>query len=227
MKSKLFILLMSSGLISLYAAVPTNINDYSTKGIKKTGGSESARILRIQCTYIAYKANSCPDPNLCVVGLYNPSNMNKRVSGTSHNSNYFKNSTHWLYSHYVQKEGYYFFDLQSVQQGIWWLEIVQTNAGDWYYYDKNISTITVNSSNTTYGTTYGTGAYIKGTSVFITATPNECYRFIQWSDGNTDNPRTITIAGNATYTAEFEQIQYTIEAQSADTGQGSATVTNP
>lgn len=88
-------------------------------------------------------------------------------------------------------------------------------------------TITVNSFNVSQGSASGGGTYDYGTNHQITATPNECYRFIQWSDGNTDNPRTITVTGNATYTAEFEQIQYTIEAQSADAGQGSATVTNP
>lgn len=88
-------------------------------------------------------------------------------------------------------------------------------------------TITVNSSNVSQGSASGGGTYDYGTNHQITATPNECYRFVQWSDGNTDNPRTITVTGDATYTAEFEQIQYTIEAQSADTGQGSATVTNP
>ena len=88
-------------------------------------------------------------------------------------------------------------------------------------------TITVNSSNVSQGTAAGGGTYDYGTNHQITATPNDCYRFVQWSDGNTDNPRTITVTGDATYTAEFEQIQYTIEAQSADAGQGSATVTNP
>ena len=87
--------------------------------------------------------------------------------------------------------------------------------------------ITVNSSNVSQGTAAGGGTYDYGTNHQITATPNECYRFTQWSDGNMDNPRTITVTGDATYTAEFEQIQYTIEAQSADAGQGSATVTNP
>ncbi len=87
--------------------------------------------------------------------------------------------------------------------------------------------ITVNSSNISQGSASGGGTYDYGTNHQISATPNECYRFTQWSDGNTDNPRTITVAGDATYTAEFEQIQYTIEAQSADAGQGSATVTNP
>ena len=88
-------------------------------------------------------------------------------------------------------------------------------------------TITVNSSNVSQGSASGGGTYDYGTNHQIAATPNECYQFTQWSDGNTDNPRTITVTGNATYTAEFEKIQYTIEAQPANPSQGSATVTNP
>ena len=88
-------------------------------------------------------------------------------------------------------------------------------------------TINVNTSKVSQGTAAGGGTYDYGTNHQISATPNECYRFTQWSDGNTDNPRTITVTGNATYTAEFEQIQYTIEAQSADGMQGSASVTTP
>lgn len=37
----------------------------------------------------------------------------------------------------------------------------------------------------------------------ITATPNEGYHFVKWSDGNTDNPRTITLTQDTTFTAEF------------------------
>ena len=88
-------------------------------------------------------------------------------------------------------------------------------------------TINVNTSKVSQGTAAGGGTYDYGTNHQISATPNECYRFVQWSDGNTDNPRTITVTGDATYTAEFEQIQYTIEALPDNPAQGSATVTNP
>lgn len=51
----------------------------------------------------------------------------------------------------------------------------------------------------------GGGYYLSGTSVTLTATPNANYGFVRWSDGNTDNPRTITMPGaNTTYTAEFD-----------------------
>ena len=38
----------------------------------------------------------------------------------------------------------------------------------------------------------------------ISATPNYGYHFVQWSDGNTENPRTIDPTENKTYTAEYK-----------------------
>jgi hypothetical protein len=37
----------------------------------------------------------------------------------------------------------------------------------------------------------------------ISATANDYYHFVQWSDGNTDNPRTLTLTQDTVLTAEF------------------------
>ena len=66
-------------------------------------------------------------------------------------------------------------------------------------------TITVSSANENMGTVSGGGEYAFGTQVTITATPNQGYRFVRWTDGNTNNPRTITATANATYIATFEE----------------------
>ncbi|MCQ2264556.1 MAG: hypothetical protein MJZ46_00715 [Bacteroidales bacterium] len=65
-------------------------------------------------------------------------------------------------------------------------------------------TITVNANNTAWGTVTGGGTYTENASATLTATANEGYKFVGWQDGNTDNPRTITVTQNATYTATFE-----------------------
>lgn len=54
------------------------------------------------------------------------------------------------------------------------------------------------------GSVSGGGTYEEGKTVTLTAKPNDGYVFKQWSDGNTDNPRTVTVTGDVTYTAEFE-----------------------
>ncbi len=65
-------------------------------------------------------------------------------------------------------------------------------------------TITVNSNNDAYGTVTGGGTYAQGATATLTATPKDGYVFEKWQDGNTDNPRTITVTDNATYTANFK-----------------------
>ena len=49
-----------------------------------------------------------------------------------------------------------------------------------------------------------------GTEVKLYAHPNECNYFFSWSDGNTDNPRTVIVDGDATYTANFAPSKYII-----------------
>lgn len=81
-------------------------------------------------------------------------------------------------------------------------------------------TITVNSANPAMGSATGGGTYPEGTQITISATPATHYHFSRWSDGNTQNPRTITVAGNATYTAYFDPDQYSINVTSNDPDMG-------
>lgn len=67
--------------------------------------------------------------------------------------------------------------------------------------------------------------FAQGTEVKLYAHPeDECSVFTKWSDGNTDNPRTIVVSEDATYTAEFTPVQYTIKVESADESQGTVSV---
>ena len=52
--------------------------------------------------------------------------------------------------------------------------------------------------------------------VVITAIPNYGYHFTQWSDGLKDNPRTIVLASDTTFTAEFAKNSYAISTASAN-----------
>ena len=62
----------------------------------------------------------------------------------------------------------------------------------------------------TRGTVKGGGEYGYGNEVKLTATPKSGCSFIGWSDGNTDNPRYVTVEGEATYIAQFTKSTYTI-----------------
>lgn len=54
------------------------------------------------------------------------------------------------------------------------------------------------------------GEYDYGSSHTFTAIPNTGNYFVQWSDGNTDNPRTITLTQDTTITAIFAAQTFTI-----------------
>ncbi len=83
--------------------------------------------------------------------------------------------------------------------------------------DGRTYTLTVESNNTTMGAVEGGGDYLAGSEVRISATPASGHWFRQWSDGNIENPRTVTVTGNETYTAQFEAIiNYTITATAND-----------
>lgn len=60
------------------------------------------------------------------------------------------------------------------------------------------------------GVVSGSGEYPATANITLKATPKDGYTFTGWSDGNTDNPRTITVNGNVTYVAQFSQSAYTI-----------------
>jgi len=53
------------------------------------------------------------------------------------------------------------------------------------------------------GTVYGSGSYSEGSYVTISAEPYYGYYFVQWSDGNTANPRRIEVTQDIVLTAEF------------------------
>ena len=74
--------------------------------------------------------------------------------------------------------------------------------------------LTVVPDDDSHGTTIpnGTNNYAYGEQVTISAMANNGYRFTQWNDGNTYPMRTVTVSSNATYTANFEAIQYTVTA---------------
>ena len=107
------------------------------------------------------------------------------------------------------------------------------------YFTDELNSVTVNVATTGTGsgtvdikqmdeTSLGTSTTQPfGTSLKLYATPaNGCQEFVQWNDGITDNPRTITVpASTTTYTATFNVIQYTITATPDDGSHGSVTVT--
>ena len=94
---------------------------------------------------------------------------------------------------------YFTMDLEGINDGY---PILKWQAGPRF-------TIT-GSCDANRGTVKGGGEYAPGNTVTLTATPKKGCTFVGWSDGVTDNPRTVTVEGDATYRAQFIKSSYTI-----------------
>jgi N-acetylneuraminic acid mutarotase len=83
-----------------------------------------------------------------------------------------------------------------------------------------VANISVQASNNIGGSVTGGGAYVVGSNDVLMATPSNGWHFIQWSDGVTNNPRTIVVAsGGASYTAIFAPVaDITVLANPASSG---------
>ena len=82
-----------------------------------------------------------------------------------------------------------------------------------YQYAPSPYQLSLRSSDYSAGTAtkLSTGSSCEG-HVFQ-ATANTGYHFVQWSDGISDNPRTVLLTQDTTFTAEFAKNTYTISVQ--------------
>ena len=92
---------------------------------------------------------------------------------------------------------------------------VTTYCDDYWYSDSVASLLGISTLDLTYytvtllandenlGTVAGGGTYAEGSEATITATPLAASHFNSWNDGNTDNPRTITVTQDTSFTALF------------------------
>jgi uncharacterized repeat protein (TIGR02543 family) len=70
--------------------------------------------------------------------------------------------------------------------------------------------VTAVSSSETMGSVTGAGTYEAGTEATITASANEGYQFVKWSDDTTVNPYVFTVNNAVSLTATFEAIIYNL-----------------
>ena len=65
-------------------------------------------------------------------------------------------------------------------------------------------TLTVLSANESQGSISGGGTFDDGSTQTILATPQPGFAFDKWSDGSTQNPRTVKLTSDLTLTASFK-----------------------
>ena len=85
---------------------------------------------------------------------------------------------------------------------------VESNITYTAVFAPNIYSVTAEVQNPSMGSVNGGGSYNYNSNVTLTAMPNSCSRFVSWTDGNTENPRTITVVSDTTLTAMFEGVDY-------------------
>ena len=74
-------------------------------------------------------------------------------------------------------------------------------SGEWF-------NLQVSSSNETQGTVAGSGMFPSGSYDTITALPHYGYKFVQWNDGVTDNPRVVYLESDTSFVAYFTERPY-------------------
>ena len=65
-------------------------------------------------------------------------------------------------------------------------------------------TLTVRSANESQGSVSGGGTFDEGSTQTVRATPKPGFAFNKWSDGSTQNPRTVKLTSDLTLTASFK-----------------------
>ena len=84
-------------------------------------------------------------------------------------------------------------------------------------FNKDQHILTVSSGDENAGSVTGSGTFDYYSIVEISATANLGYKFVQWSDGETSNPRQILIDQDKSITAQFEQCKYKLVLTASDT----------
>lgn len=77
--------------------------------------------------------------------------------------------------------------------------------------------LTVEVSDTAMGSVLGNGVYAYASQIQLFAQPKYGYRFSQWSDGSTENPRWLTVISDSAISAIFIPNQYVATIVSSDT----------
>ena len=92
-------------------------------------------------------------------------------------------------------------------------------------FEPNVYTLTVNVNDAKRGFVSGQGDYEYNSAATLRAVANAGYKFAKWSDGNTQNPRNVTVTKHDTYEAVFVPIVYTLTLNSSDQHKGTVSGT--
>ena len=86
-----------------------------------------------------------------------------------------------------------------------------------------VNTYSIQVTSSSMGKVTGAGEYEYMSECTLRATANYGYQFASWSDGVTSNPRKFTVTQDSIFSAVYQPVNFTIEAYSDNTKQGSVT----
>ena len=87
-------------------------------------------------------------------------------------------------------------------------------------FERNQYTVTTYSNDTSMGYVEGGDNYLYQDTAQLIAVPMEYHHFVQWSDGNIDNPRQWVVVADTQFTAFFEADTFQLNAISNNNMQG-------
>ena len=105
------------------------------------------------------------------------------------------------------KEGYHFVRWSDGNTNATRTITVTENITLTAEFEINVYDVTLTAEN---GTVIGSAKYAHGANATIMVIPNEGYKFDRWSDGNTDNPRTIVVTQNVILHAVCLNVIYNV-----------------
>ena len=88
------------------------------------------------------------------------------------------------------------------------------------FFEPNIYTLDVKVNDQQFGYVSGAGDYDFTSPATLRAVPSTGYQFAKWSDGNTQNPRKVTVIKHESFEAVFVPISYTLTITSGDPTKG-------
>ena len=88
-------------------------------------------------------------------------------------------------------------------------------------------TVTAKVNDPAMGTVSGAGEYEEGKTATLTANANAGYKFVNWSNGSTDNPLKITVTEDVEITANFEAVPPMTCAEAAAAPKDAVVVLKP
>ncbi len=145
--------------------------------------------------------------------------VNDTAMGTAYGSGYYNYNSIAAVSA-VPAYGYHFVQWNDGDTSNPRMVTVLGNSSYIAQFAVNSYSVSVVSANASMGSASGGGNFVHGASTYISATPANGYHFTQWSDGNTDNPRLISVTQNASYVAQFAINSYSVSATSNNTALG-------